>query len=97
MGQHSAFHFSVTVHTVDLAVVYCLRAISDYSQDTGNSRITWGGTKDEDWRAAGQRITVRFSRPEYRDKFVSTASRLLPADSWREDGRSDRDPAAPQS
>jgi hypothetical protein len=97
MGQHSNFRFSVTLQTDDLAIVYCLRALSDYSQDTGNSRITWGGTKDEDWRAADRRMTVRFSQPAYREDFVATATRLLPNGSWREVSRSDQDPATPQS
>lgn len=96
MGQHSLYRFSVTVETAELAIVYCLRSLSDYAQDTGNSRITWGGTKDDDWRLARGKVTFRFSKPEYREDFLQTATRLLKPDSWREVARSDSDPARPQ-
>ena len=45
MGQHSRYCFSVTIHSDDLAVVNCLRALSQFGQATGNNRIPWGGTK----------------------------------------------------
>jgi hypothetical protein len=96
MTPHSDFRFSITVTTDDLAVVYALRALSDFSQATGNSRITWGGTKDDDWMSAGKQVTFRFSKSNYRDNFVATANRLLLSGSWRETARNDNDPASPQ-
>ena len=97
MVQYSDYRHSITVEALDLAVVCCLRALSDFSQVTGNSRITWSGTKDDDWLAANRRVTFRFSRPDYRDAFVSTARRLLPDNSWTEVARRDDDPARPES
>ena len=47
---HAMYKHSVTIHTDDLAVVNCLRALSELSQRTGNNRISWGGTKDRDWK-----------------------------------------------
>lgn len=52
--MHSSYKFSVTIRSDDLATVNCLRALSQYSQRTGNNRIPWGGTKDDDWRRAGE-------------------------------------------
>ena len=97
MGQHSEFRYSITLATDDLAIVYCLRALSDYAQDTGNSRITWGGSRDQVWRGAGNQVTFRFTRPSYREDLVTTANRVLPSGSWREVSRSDADPATPQA
>lgn len=96
-ARHAEFHYSITIATEDLAVVYCLRALADFSQATGNSRIAWGGTKDDDWRNAGRRVCFRFTNPRYREDFHSHATRLLPATAWREVARSDSDPATPQA
>lgn len=95
MGEHSKYKFSVTIHTDDLAVVNCLRALSQYSQKTGNNRITWGNTKDADWQAANHKVTFRFTSPEYRDYYLSEIQRLLPPQLWQEVVRSDNDPAKP--
>ena len=34
MSTHADHKFSITVHTDDIAVLYCLRALADYSQTT---------------------------------------------------------------
>jgi hypothetical protein len=95
MGEHYKYKYSITIHTDDLAVVNCLRALSQYSQKSGNNRITWGNTKDADWTAANHRVTFRFTSPEYREGYLSELKRLLPNQLWKEVGRSDNDPAKP--
>ena len=95
MTQHSQYRYSVTIHTDDLAVVNCLRALSQYSQKIGNNRIPWGNTKDSDWKRDGKNVTFRFTSPEYRDGFITEVKRLLPAHLWTETKRSDQDPARP--
>lgn len=95
MNQHAAYKYSITIYTDDLAVVYCLRTLSQYSQKTGNNRVTSGNTKKSDWDSNNHRVTLRFSNPEYREGFVSEIKRLLPKDLWAEDSRSDNDPAKP--
>jgi len=97
MTFHSDHKYSITMHADDLPVIGCLRALSKYSQRTGNNQIPWGGTKDRDWERNHHRITFHFSSAEYRDLFVSEVLRLLPPDLWREVKRSDSDPASPQS
>ena len=96
MSTHKDHRFSITVRTPDLAVLYCLRALADYSQETGNTRITWGGTRKEDWERDKQCVTFRFSKPAYRDKFVKEANRVLLNGSWSKVKESDNDPAAPR-
>lgn len=96
MTTHADHRFSVTIHSNDLAVVNCLRALSKFSQRTGNNNIPWGGTKDEDWRRTRHCVTFRFSSPEYRDGFLSEIERLLPPELWEVRTRSDSDPAVPQ-
>ena len=93
---HTTYKYSVTVHSEDLAVVNCLRALSQFSQKKGNNRIPWGGTKDEDWKRDGSRITFRFTTTEYRAGFLATAKRLLPQQLWSFVQQSDNDPAKPQ-
>ncbi len=94
--MHATYKFSITVYSSDLAVVGCLRALAQFSQQTGNNRIPWGGTKDGDWKRAGEQVTFRFSTPAYRQGFVDVATRVLGAAAWDEVSRSDKNPALPQ-
>ena len=96
VSQHDHHKFSVTIHTDDLAVVGCLRALAKSSQKTGNNNIPWGGTKDKDWRRDEHKVTFRFSTPHYRDGLIAEAERLLPKSLWTVVGKSDDDPATPQ-
>ncbi len=95
MGQHYRYRFSITIQTNDLAVVNCLRALSQYSQKTGNNKIPWGNTKDSDWRRDNHCVTFRFNCPGYREGFLSEVKRLLPNELWKELSRSDNDLAIP--
>src|ERR1700683_5074041 len=94
--EHSDYRFSVTVHTDELAVVGCLRALADFSQKIGNKRIAWGGTTDVHWRRNGHSVTFRFSAPEFREGFLSEAKRLLPPSLWTVGHTRDNDAASPQ-
>lgn len=94
---HAEYNYSVTIKTVDEAVLNCLRALSQYAQRTGNSIIPWGGTKKEDWERNDHCVTFHFSKPEYRQIFVKEASRLLPISLWVKSDEKDNDPATPQS
>ena len=94
-ADHSQYKFSVTIRSHDLAVVGCLRALSQYSQKTGNIRIPSGGTKDADWRRDHHCVTFHFSTTEYRQAFVLEANRLLLEGSWEVTGMRDDDPARP--
>ena len=93
MASHQDYKHSVTIHTDDLAIVNCLRALSQYSQRTGNNRIPWGNTKDLDWQNSNNYVTFRFSNPSYRDFFISEIKRILPLNLWDEVKMSDNDPA----
>ena len=96
-STHKDFHYSVTIHTDDLALLGCLRALSQHAQATGNSRIAWGGTKRPEWEQARHQATFHFDSPRYREDFLNHARRLLPADLWSVKGRRDDDPASPQA
>jgi hypothetical protein len=96
MTTHKDHKFSITVRTADLAILYCLRSLADYSQETGNTRITWGGTTKDDWKRNGNSVTFRFSRPEYRSGFLSEANKILPKDTWQSISTDDNDPATPR-
>ena len=93
---HPKYKFSVTVHSDDLAIVNCLRAIAEFSQKTGNNRIPWGGTKDRNWKRDGACVTFRFTMPDYRAGFLVEIKRLLPEHLWSIVRQSDNDPAKPQ-
>ena len=93
MTTHEDHKFSITIHTDDLAVVNCQRALSKYSQRTGNNNIPWGGTKDKDWEHNNHTVTFNFSSKEYREGLIRDVNRLLPANLWREVSRNDNDPA----
>lgn len=95
-SEHSQHKYSVTIHTDDLAVVGCLRALAKYSQQTGNNNIPWGGTKDVDWIRNSHNVAFHFSQPKYREGFVAELNRLLPAILWKVISTGDNDPATPQ-
>jgi hypothetical protein len=95
--MHAAYKFSVTIHSDDLAVVNCLRSLSQFSQQSGNNRIPWGGTKDKDWKRDSHTVTFRFTSPDFRIGFLSEAERPLPKLLWKVVCQSDNDPASPQS
>jgi len=44
---HKEYHYSVTVQTDDLALLFCLRALSQHAQATGCVRIPWGGNETQ--------------------------------------------------
>jgi hypothetical protein len=96
MTVHTEHRFNITIGSDDLAVVNCLRVLSQFSQKTGNNRIVWYGTKDDDWRRDVKKVTFRFTEPEYRDGFLAEVTRLLPASLWSVAGTRD-DPAYPQA
>lgn len=94
---HRDFHYSVTIQTDDLALLGCLRALSQHAQATGNARIPWGGTKKQDWERDRHHATFHFTSTTYRDDFLHHARRLLPEKMWRVTEQSDDDPASPQT
>lgn len=96
-AEHKDFKFSVTIHTDDLALLGCLRALCQHCQATGNVRIGWGGTKEPDWVRSGHKATFRFTASFKREQFIAEIERLLPKNLWQKIGQSDNDPASPQS
>lgn len=93
MTTHADHKYSITIHSDDLAVINCVRALSKYSQKTGNNTLAYGNTKDRDWKKNGHEVTFHFSDPQFRDGFVSQLKRLLPQPLWSEVSRRDNDPA----
>lgn len=97
MSKHYLFHYSVTIASDDLALVGCLRGLSQHCQPTINPRIPWGGTKKSDWLRDGRQVTFRFTSATYLSDFLQEVERLLPRDRWRMVRQSDDDPAQPQA
>lgn len=93
MSLHKDHKFSITIHTNDIAILYCLRALADYAQKTGNTRITWGGTTKNNWKKNNNTVTFRFTKSGYWVDFNEEAKRVLPTNSWEQRGESDNDPA----
>ena len=94
--EHATYRFSVTIRSNDLAVVNCLRSLSQYSQKSGNNRIPWGGTTDANWKQHSNSVTFRFTSSAYREGFIAEAKHLLPVGLWTAIDQNDNDPAAPQ-
>ena len=93
MTAHADHKFSVVVHSDDLAVINCMRALSKFSQKTGNNNIPWGGTKDKDWVTNSNEVTFHFSESVYREGFVCELKRLLPNTLWKIVKMRDDEPA----
>lgn len=94
-GMHAKYHYSITCHTHDKAVMFCLRSLAHFAEHSSQKNIAWSGTTDKAWEEAGHRITLRFTSPKYRDVFRREAKRIL-GDKWSEAGASDTDPATPK-
>jgi len=90
---HNDFKHSIDVHTDDLAIVYCLRAISDKVQKSRNQRIAWGNTKNTDWRNNKNCVTFRFTEKEYRENFKKEALRMLNNNLFEFGSEKDNNPA----
>ena len=84
--------FSVTVSTLDLALIGCLRALAEFSEQ---GDIRGEDVSEKEWRAAGQKITFRFSGSLYRDLFKNEVTRLLPTNLVRFDAESEDEPYEP--
>jgi hypothetical protein len=65
---HADYKYSITIKSDDLAVINCLRSLSQYSQQSGNVRIPWGGTKKRDWERDGHTVTFRFTAPRVQSR-----------------------------
>jgi len=93
MSLHKDHKFSITIHTNDIAILYCLRALADYAQKTGNTRIAWGGTTKNNWKSNNNTITFRFTKSDYRVGFIKEVNHILSSNSWKIVGESNNDPA----
>ncbi len=93
-ADYERCHFSVSCETHDLAVLHCLRSLSQFAEGSNIPKsIPWGGTKEAAWHKNNDVATFRFTSPDYRQTFIDEASRLLPTGSWKQVGSSDNDPA----
>jgi hypothetical protein len=92
--SHAAYIFSITVRTEDLAVLTCLRALSNFAQQTGNNRMPSFAASDRVWLRDGHKLTFRFTKPAFRAAFLLEARRLLPNDSFEFVGQNDNDAAS---
>ena len=100
MSVHNRFRFSITCHTDDLAVLFCLRALSRWAQPSrglgrGGREVGYGGTKDSDWRGAAHNATFRFTDDRFRKLFITKARELLP-ERWKMVSENQDDPATRQ-
>ncbi len=97
-NKYAKFHYSITCHTDDLAVVHCLRGLSHFAEGHSYPHISHGGTGCIEWKRDDHQVTFRFTSEAYRDKFFWEADRLLnrPLKRWSDVGRCDNDPATPQ-
>ena len=79
MTKHADHPFSATLSSRDLALIGCLRALAEFCQQASNRRSFSEGKEENDWRAAGQKVTFCFETALDRDLFKNEVRRLLPA------------------
>jgi hypothetical protein len=93
--DHSQFHFSVTCQTADVAVLHCLRALCQWAEKHSKPQIGWGGTTGSSWKRSAGKLTLRFTKAEYRQNFIDKANELL-SNRWKVISIDDNDPAKRQ-
>ncbi len=91
---HEKYRYSITCHTDDKAVMFCLRSLAHFAEHGPQKNIAWGGTSDDVWQRSHHCITLRFTSPDYRHVFRQKANELL-GDRWSQRSTSDNDPATP--
>ena len=88
---HEEFRFSVTLHTDDLALLHCLRALCHYCESSAHKATGTAGAKQSDWDEHGHRVVLRFSTHGCRTMFVDQVERLVSRDLWKLVAQSDHD------
>jgi hypothetical protein len=72
MGEnYKKKHYALTCRTSDSAVLHCLRGLSEWAEKLHPWNITWGGTGEGEWKRSNGEFILHFSKPEYRDAFIS--------------------------
>jgi len=94
-SNHEKYRYSATCETADPAVLHCLRALCQFTEQGEYPQIGWGGTKRSAWEANKGKFTVRFTSAEYREEYLNEATRLL-KEHWSLIDTSNNDPAEPQ-
>jgi len=89
---YSRYRYSVTCHTSDLEVMFCLRGLFEWAEEGRYPNIGRGGTTKDAWEASGGKATFRFTDPSSRQRFLDKA-RALFARGWTVLEQSDNDPA----
>ena len=89
---YSRYRYSVSCHTSDLGVMFCLRGLYEWVADGRFPNIGRGGSTKDAWEASGGKVTFRFTDPACRQRFLDKASALL-ATRWAVVEQSDDDPA----
>ena len=74
--------FSVTVHTEEPVILYCLRGLVFFCQGGKGKAESVAGTNDEEWLQNKKLMTFHFSDPVYQQRFIYEAGRILPYGSW---------------
>jgi len=92
---HALFHYSITCHMDDRAVLSCLRSLADFAEHHPQKKIAWGNTGDDAWTRNGHQVTFHLTEPRYRQVFREKANELL-GGRWSEVRASDNDPATPK-
>ena len=95
-GNQPVGAFDSAIETLAFEHAGCLRALAEFSEQTGSDTVPGENAGEKDWRAAGQKVTFRFYRALYRDLFKNEVRRLLPANFVRFDAESDDAPITPQ-
>jgi hypothetical protein len=94
-ANYQRYHFSATCQTSDSAVLHCLRALCRWAEQCGKPQIGWGETTLSNWEKSGGKLTLRFTSPQYRQRFIDKSKDLL-GDRWQLVATNDNDPAKRQ-
>lgn len=91
MAENAEYHFSVTIHTDSLAILYCLRGLSMYAQKKGNVYKPWGRASKSQWQDHNRIVKFYFTSKQFRDDFEASSNDIL-AGRWTKISDHDADP-----
>ena len=93
MSEYDLYHFSLTLQTTDAAILGCLRSLAHHTAGGPRPQISWGGTKEPEWKRNGGKVVLRFTSADRRTRFLAEANRVIVQGFWTKLSQRDDDPA----
>ena len=91
MSQKESFHFSVTIHSNNMALIAAMRGLAWWCQPEICRQTSVYGTTEPEWKRDGNKVTFHFTSESNRRAFIEESKKLFPAN-WEIAHQKENDP-----